>query len=622
MAPYFNRQAQRPAPEDIHITKDKLHEVRDAPNEFLKPNGRTRLMQALLDGHRDFVLKMLDKESVNLKMIDQQGRNLMHYAVEKRDRDLIKALQKKDISIDSRDKTGQTPFVRMFDTTAAKEEKPNLLFASWLVKRGADADAADKRGRRALHHAASSHGIDVVSFLLKLTKNADKPDHVGVRPFHDAVRGNNFTVVQEFTHHRVDLLSTTNKSETVFHLALNNKDERVLDFLLSTEAVKKLDHQEMDNKRGALHEAVNKKQILAVRKMLDMGANINIQDKAGKTPLALAVSGEDEDIVRTLLDRGADIVYEGCSALEEAISYQLSKLFPVLMEYGPDVNAPGTDGSTPLMRAMQYGHSDVASALLDAGADPKALNREKQNALFFISRDLEPGIVNKLIDGGADPNQKDQQGRTPLLNAMTGGYYVAENVKALVDAGADVNILDSQGRGVLHNTLRSYQPDFAMFDWLMEHGADPVKQSGSRGSYDSLMYMAAEAPGAHKSALKKLLEAGLPVDGTDHGGETPLQAAVRSHNGDNVELLLEYGADPHHQDQFGSSPFKYAHQTYNDDMAKVIDAFEERKKQGISPKYVKKDDSKSDIPPGSAMNDDDIRRGGRPPNHRFGGFGR
>jgi ankyrin repeat protein len=620
MAPYFNRQAQRPAPEDIHITKDKLHEVRDAPNEFLKPNGRTKLMQALLDGHREFVLKMLDKENVNLKTVDQQGRNLMHYAVEKRDRDLVKALQAKDIPIDSRDRTGQTPFLRMFDPADGKDEKPNLRFAAWLVKQGADPDAADKRGRRALHHGASSHGIDVVSFLLKLTKNADKPDHTGVRPFHDAVRGNNFTVVQEFTHHRVDLLSTTNKSETVFHLSLYNKDERVLDFLLTTEAVKKLDHQEMDNKRTALHEAVSKKQISAVRKMLDMGANINAQDKSGKTPLALAVSGEHEEIVRTLLDRGADIVYEGCSALEEAISYQLSELFPVLMEYGPNVNAPGTDGSTPLMRAMQYGHSKVATALLEAGADPKALNREKQNALFFISRDLEPGIVKKLIDGGADPNQKDQNGRTPLLNAMTGGYYVEENVKALVKAGADVNALDNQGRGVLHNTLRSYQPDFKMFDWLMEHGADPVKQSGKDGQYDSLLHMAAEAHGAHKSVLKKLLDAGMRVDMVDHSGVTPLQAAVRSRNAENVELLLEYGADPHHQDNYGGSAFTHARQTYNDDMMKVIEAFEERKKQGISPKYVDdKDAPNNNIPPGAAMNDDNFRRGGRP---RFGGFGR
>lgn len=621
MAPYFNRQAQRPAPEDIHITREKLHEVRDAPNEYLKPNGRTKLMQALLDGHRDFVLKMLDKENVNLKLADQNGRNLMHYAVETRDRELVKALQKKDISIDSRDKTGQTPFLRMFDPADGKEDKPNLRFADWLVKRGADADAADKRGRRALHYAASGQGIDIVSFLLKLTKNADKPDHTGVRPFHDAVRGNNFTVVQEFTHHRVDLLSTTNKSETVFHLALNNKDERVLDFLLTTEAVKKLDHPEMDNKRTALHEAVSKKQFAAVRKMLDVGANINAQDKAGKTPLALAVSGEEEDITRTLLDRGADIVYEGCSALEEAISFQLSKLFPVLMEYGPNVNAPGTDGSTPLMRAMQYGHSEVAHLLLEAGADPKALNRENQNALFFISREMEAGIVQKLVDGGADPNQKDRNGRTPLLNAMTGGYYVEENVKALVNAGADVNVLDAQGRGVLHNTLRSYQPDFKMFDWLMEHGADPVKQSGEDGRYDSLLHMAAEAHGAHKSALKKLLDAGMRVDMTDHSGATPLQYAVRSRNAESVELLLEYGADPHHQDQYGSSAMTYARQTYNDDMMKVIEAFEERKKQGISPKYADKNDPNGKIPPGAAMNDD-FKRGGRPPNHRFGGFGR
>jgi len=151
-----------------------------------------------------------------------------------------------------------------------------------------------------------------------------------------------------------------------------------------------------------------------------------------------------------------------------------------------------------------------------------------------------------------------------------------------------------------------------------------VKQSGKDGQYDSLLHMAAEAQGAHKSALKKLLDAGMRVDTVDHSGVTPLQAAVRSRNAENVEMLLEYGADPHHQDQYGGSAFTQARQTYNDDIMKVIEAFEERKKQGISPKYVdKKDGPDADIPPGAAMNDANIRRGdGRPPRYGFGGFGR
>jgi len=638
MTPHFNRQAQKPVRPDIKITKDMLHDVRDTPNLYLQPNGRTKLMQAYLDGHREFVAKMLKRDDVNLKFGDKEGRTLMHYAVQRRDRETVTLLLEAGLAIDIRDKSGKSAFLEIFADT---EKKPDLRFAAWLVEQGANPDAADKLGRRALHFAASSHGMSEVTFLLQTGKHADKPDNAGLRPFHNAIRSNSFSVVQEFTHHRVDLTSTTNKSETVFHLALANKDEKVLHFLLKTEAVKTLNQPDMDRKRTALHEAVINEKIDAVHRMLDAGANINALDKNNKTPLALGVGAESEEIVRTLLDRGADIVHQSCSALEESISFQQSKLFPVLMEYGPDINAAGEDGTTPLMRAMQYGHSKVVTALLDAGADATALNKNNQNALFFLSRKCDTSVIKRLIKGGADINQRDTYGRTPILNAMVGNHYIDDNIKALVKAGADLNVTDEYGRSVLHHTLRPYQPDLKMFDFLVENGADLVKLAtlkppanndpryGGYPQHDSLLHMAAEARGAHENVLKKILDAGVPVDTEDQSGTTPLQHALRVRNGENAELLLEYGANPHKKDRYGSSAYDFARQTYNDEMLKVLKAFEDRKRRGISPKYVNKPPggNSGGNPPNPFIGDNDGGNGediarSKPPNRKFGnGFG-
>ena len=579
MFPNFNNNARKEKP-DVKITKDMLHDVRETPNQYLQPNGRTKLQQALVDGHDDFVMKMIERDHVRLRVIDNKGCNLMHYAVEKKNRRLISKLKELGVPLDSRDKEGKTPFMKLFEA-----KKPNLRLANWLLEQGANADQADKRGRRALHVAAEKHNLNVVSFLLKVTKNTDKPDHTGVRPFHYAVEHNDASVVQEFSHHRVDLKSTNNKSQTVFHMALENKNAKVLQFLLKTEAVKVLNQPEMDTKEAAIHKAVSKQNVDAVQQMLAAGANINAQAKDGTTPLAMAVSEDSEEMVRSLLDKGADIVYGECSALEESISYNESQHFSILMEYAPDPNMKGKDGKTALMRATQYGHEKIVDELLSAGADPNMLSREKQNALFFLGFNSKSEIVEKLIDEGINVNQVDQYGRTPLLEAMNGSYDL-DNIKALVNAGADVNHKDGSGQTALHHTLRSYSPDIKTFTWLLENGVDLQKIAEGDNDRQPILHQAAEVDGSD-APLRKLLEAGLDVDKKDQTGATALMVATRMYNKKNIELLLEYGADPDIETSFGESPRKAATRHWNNELKEIYDQFDKRKRFGLSPKFTK-----------------------------------
>jgi ankyrin repeat protein len=120
--------------------------------------------------------------------------------------------------------------------------------------------------------------------------------------------------------------------------------------------------------RGALAD------VLAV---VDGGAgegvfDINGQDVSGRTALLEAAWGGSADIVKVLLERGADpniADKSGFTPLMRAVEGGHLPIVSVLVERGADVNCRGqVRGTTPLMLASESGDQKLISLLLGAGA--------------------------------------------------------------------------------------------------------------------------------------------------------------------------------------------------------------------------------------------------------------
>jgi ankyrin repeat protein len=113
-----------------------------------------------------------------------------------------------------------------------------------------------------------------------------------------------------------------------------------------------------------------------VDKLVRAGARPNVQGKNG-TPLLAAVTGGDRDMVRLLLEAGADpnsgLGVDGAStALLAASSRGHSGVVKLLLRAGADPNSGlGVDGaSTPLFKASAAGHELVVKMLLRSRANP------------------------------------------------------------------------------------------------------------------------------------------------------------------------------------------------------------------------------------------------------------
>ena len=155
-----------------------------------------------------------------------------------------------------------------------------------------------------------------------------------------------------------------------------------------------------------------------------------------------------------------------------------------LLEKGADPDCL-VDGDTPLSWAAQKSDWEVMKTLLDAGADPnRDVRRWGKNVSIlamaitlgdpFLKRDYL--MMELLLDAGADPNGRDGNGRPGLaiLSHANNGDW--DKYDLLFKHGADPNLPDDDGKVALHWPFKfMVADDVPIARILMLNGADPFK---------------------------------------------------------------------------------------------------------------------------------------------------
>jgi len=180
----------------------------------------------------------------------------------------------------------------------------------------------------------------------------------------------------------------------------------------------------------------------ALRLIAD-GADINLQDARGRTPVMAATHANRVETVGALISAGADInvrdnlkdnpfLYAGAEGLLDILLLTIAA--------GADTRITNRFGGTALIPAAERGHVAVVETLLTrTDVDINHINNLGWTALLeaIVLSDGGPRhqrIVQLLIDHNADLTIADKDGVTPLEHARRRGF--AEIARALIQAGA------------------------------------------------------------------------------------------------------------------------------------------------------------------------------------------
>ncbi|XP_069140875.1 serine/threonine-protein phosphatase 6 regulatory ankyrin repeat subunit B-like [Argopecten irradians] len=223
----------------------------------------------------------------------------------------------------------------------------------------------------------------------------------------------------------------------------------------------------MPQRERELHLAVMANDREGVKQLISQGADINYpwsnptvpSVKDSTTPLLAAVSLNHVEVTQILLKAGADINLtdrNGCSPLYKAAFHGRPVLIDMLLEAGADINKADKEGQSPLYICVQNAivHSSYAAVrcLLKAGAAIHLSDNLGKTPIHVAAHWKLKDMSRMLLNENADVNKLDNMGRTPLYvcvsSLSTGLYkedlkYQVPCIKVLFAADCDMlNLVD------------------------------------------------------------------------------------------------------------------------------------------------------------------------------------
>ena len=166
-----------------------------------------------------------------------------------------------------------------------------------------------------------------------------------------------------------------------------------------------------------LHYAVDGGSLEVVEYLIKHGAQVNVANRYGYTPLDEATTFAKTDIV-ALLKKARATHGRGFSI----------KVAPTAGWYAAPVNPPD------ILTAAREGQTETVRLLLDRGANIEAENNIGWTVLIHAALNGNTETVRLLLDKGADIEAKDNYGKTALTHAAYWGR--TEIVTLLLDNGA------------------------------------------------------------------------------------------------------------------------------------------------------------------------------------------
>lgn len=161
----------------------------------------------------------------------------------------------------------------------------------------------------------------------------------------------------------------------------------------------------------SLHNAARNGNIARVRELLNAGHAVNGLDGWGYTPLMIAIGKGHTNIVKELLNRGANpsLRVNGAPPIDSAIFRGNLNMVRLLLNKGANVNARmiwegGRQGHSPLERAVARLERNIARELVKRGARSygllhAAIRQGNQNKVRFL---LEAGVPIQRNTGVAE----------------------------------------------------------------------------------------------------------------------------------------------------------------------------------------------------------------------------
>ncbi|XP_078137584.1 ankyrin repeat domain-containing protein 16 isoform X3 [Sander vitreus] len=317
---------------DKRITLGGSAAVQTVSSKHFGRSGDTLLHYAARKGHLDIVEYLIKQVGMDVEVYNNDYKRPLHEAASMSHQACVSYLLREGAKVDSLKKADWTPL--MMACT-----RRNLAVIQELLCHGADPALRNKDGWNSFHiacregdplviqhmllvapdvwktasktrrtplHTAAMHGCEeVVRILLeRCGYTPDSADSCGVTAFMDAVRNGHISVARLLLekHQACPTAADILGAQAVHQVAVTGQDE-ALRYLVRDLNVD-VNHRATGIQLTALHYAAKEGHTSTIKTLLELGADLHVRDKKGKTALHMACIGQHADAAGTLLQLG------------------------------------------------------------------------------------------------------------------------------------------------------------------------------------------------------------------------------------------------------------------------------------------------------------------------------
>lgn len=334
--------------------------------------------------------------------------------------------------------------------------KNNLEMMQYLMDKGAKTDIVDDHGNTVLTFAATTGQLNtkLYDFLIDYGSNPRiERNHSGanalllVAPFIK-----DLSLLNYFTSKGIDLKSTDNNGNGIFNYAAKTGNIKLMNYLIKEGIPYKEPAKDGGNAMiFASRGTRNVTNTIEVYEYLEkLGVTPNVVTKTGTTPLhSIAYGGKDLGLMDYFLSKGVNVNQaddKGRTALTNALTRNSLEVVKHLIEKGADVNikdAKGNNLAYHLIRSYRSNRFDEfqqKANLLSAHGLSIVEYQQDGNSLYHLALETnDVKLLQWVQKQNVDINVKNQNGLTPLHQAV----MTAKDdsiLKYLLSIGADKTI--------------------------------------------------------------------------------------------------------------------------------------------------------------------------------------
>ena len=381
----------------------------------------------------DAVMKMLLEFGADSTSVSDEGVTVLHVAAAIGSLDSVNLLMEMGLDMKALTSNGATIL-----HIAAGGVCSTATMIRYLIDKGVNPLSRDRDGRTALHYAAAACNVPALLALLEHISRVDNLSQYQAKEMaiSHIVTQNTCPASQQFPKLKTLLDDVDGKGETLLHVLGSGRKKTPFRY----------------NGRYELEEKVVRVRVTA-RLLLNLGASINKSADNGRTPLIAQSSrsvgprnlSSGNAAAKELLARGADPDIpdvKGQTPLHYAARCWWEEGARDLIQAGANIEATDHTLFTPLHVASQNGYPQMVKLLLSENARCDPRDHIEATPLHYAVQSIYPGF-DILIKKGADIHASDLSGATPLHWAAKSGH--SPIVQCLIRAGANPEVIDQFG---------------------------------------------------------------------------------------------------------------------------------------------------------------------------------